>query len=189
MTHSYINNHKTVLGVGGALNHDASVSLIKGNEILFAGHAERYSKIKNDPLLNSELLKDALQYGTPDVIAWYENPYLKKTRQLWAGQYSTAFDMDELPSRYLKQFPELKGIPIEYQYHHYTHAASGYHTSGFVNAAIVVIDSMGEWEALTIWQGSGGKLSKVYSQRYPHSFGLFYSEMTQNCEGIFVNTP
>ena len=87
--------------------------------------------------------------------------------------------MNELPAKYLKQFPELKGIPIEYQDHHYTHAASGYYTSGYVNAAVVVIDSIGEWETLTIWQGSGGKLSRVYSQGYPHSFGLFYSAMTQ----------
>ena len=179
MTRSYTNNHKTVLGIAGALNHDASVSIVKGNEILFAAHSERYSKIKNDPLLNSEIIHNALEYGTPDVIAWYENPYKKKTRQLYAGQYETAFDMEELPKRYLQQIPELKDLPIVYQDHHYTHAASGYHTSGFVNAAVVVIDSIGEWETLTIWQGSGGKLSKVYSQRYPHSFGLFYSAMTQ----------
>ena len=61
MTHSYTNNHKTVLGIGGALNHDASVSIVKGNEILFAAHSERYSKIKNDPLLNSEIIHNALE--------------------------------------------------------------------------------------------------------------------------------
>ena len=176
---SSINNNTIVLGIAGALNHDASVSITQGSDIKFAGHAERYSKIKNDPLLNSELLRDALQYGIPDVIAWYENPYKKKIRQLYAGQYETAFDMDELPKNYLKQFPELTGIPIEYQDHHYTHAASGYHTSGFTHAAVVVIDSIGEWETLTIWQGSGSTLSKMYTQKYPHSLGLFYSAMTQ----------
>jgi carbamoyltransferase len=179
VTHSYTNNNPIVLGIAGALNHDASVSIIQNGDIKFAGHAERYSKIKNDPLLNTELLRDALQYGTPDVIAWYENPWKKKTRQLYAGQYATAFDRDELPKRYLQQFPELKDIPIEYQEHHYTHAASGYHTSGFHHAAVVVIDSIGEWETLTIWQGSGSTLSKMYSQKYPHSLGLFYSAMTQ----------
>lgn len=136
---SSVNKNTIVLGIAGALNHDASVSIIQGSDILFAGHAERYSKIKNDPLLNSELLRDALQYGKPDVIAWYENPYKKKVRQLYAGQYSTALDMEELPKKYLQQFPELKGIPIEYQEHHYTHAASGYHTSGFHHAAVVEI--------------------------------------------------
>ena len=169
----------TVLGIGGALNHDAAISLITGGDIKFAGHAERYSKIKNDPKLNKALIQDALQYGTPDVIAWYEDPWKKKRRQLSAGQYSEVLNMDELPKRYLKQFPELKGIPVEYATHHYSHAASGYFTSGFDDAAVVVIDSIGEYETLTIWEGSGPNLTQVYTQGYPHSLGLFYSAMTQ----------
>ena len=36
-----------ILGINET-THDASVSLIKDGEILFAGHAERYSKKKND---------------------------------------------------------------------------------------------------------------------------------------------
>lgn len=74
-----------VLGISGALNHDAAVSVIKDSEILFASHSERYSKIKNDPNLNAEIIQEALSYGTPDVIAWYERPYVKKWRQLNAA--------------------------------------------------------------------------------------------------------
>lgn len=168
-----------VLGISGALNHDAAVSVIKDGEILFASHSERYSKIKNDPLLNKEIIQEALSYGKPDVIAWYEKPMLKKFRQFNAGQYALAFDRSELPKNYLKTFPELAGIKIKYQPHHYTHAASGYFTSGFDDAAVVVIDSMGEFETLTIWYGIGDELKPVYEQSYPHSVGLFYSAMTQ----------
>ena len=70
-----------ILGINET-THDASVSLIKDGEILFAGHAERYSKEKNDWFTNRELIKDALQYGYPDQIAYYEKPLLKKTRLL-----------------------------------------------------------------------------------------------------------
>jgi carbamoyltransferase len=168
-----------VLGISGALNHDAAVSVIKDGEILFASHSERYSKIKNDPNLNADIIQEALSYGKPDVIAWYEKPVLKKIRQFTAGQFNLAFNTNELPSKYLKQFPELKGIPIKYQSHHYTHASSGYFTSGFTDAVVVVIDSIGEYETLTIWQGSGDNLSKKFSQSYPNSIGLFYSAMTQ----------
>jgi len=168
-----------VLGISGALNHDAAISVVDKGEILFAAHSERYSKKKNDPLLNSEIIRDALKYGKPDVIAWYEKPILKKVRQFLAGQRTLAFDLDELPSRYLKQFPELHGIPIVYQTHHYTHAASGYFTSPFDNAAVVVIDTMGEFETLTIWEGKQQNLKKVYAQKYPNSLGLFYTAMTQ----------
>ena len=64
-----------ILGINET-SHDASVSLIKDGEILFAGHAERYSKQKNDWYVNDNLITDALSYGTPDYIAYYEKPRL-----------------------------------------------------------------------------------------------------------------
>ena len=104
----------------------------------------------------------------------------KKFRQAFAGQWDLAMDMDELPRRYIDEnFPRLKGLPIKYQSHHYTHAASGYFTSKYQDAAVVVIDLMGEWETLTIWDAQGDNLKQVYSQDYPDSVGLFYSAMTQ----------
>ena len=168
-----------VMGISGALNHDAAVSIIEDRRILFASHSERYSKIKNDPLLNDGIVDAALEHGRPDVIAWYERPVLKKIRQFSAGQYGLAFDRTEMPKKYIKKhFPQLAGIPIEYQSHHYTHAASGYFTSNLAEAAVAVIDSIGEFETLTIWHGKGSSLTKVYSQEYPDSVGLFYSAMT-----------
>ena len=85
---------------------------------------------------------------------------------------------------YLKQW--VITAPIEYAWHHHAHAAYGYYTSGMKNASILVMDSIGEWECLTIWRGDGVKLKKVYAQRYPHSVGLFYSAMTQRC-GLVAN--
>jgi len=168
------------MGISGAINHDAAVSIVHDGEILFAGHAERYSKKKNDSDLNDALLNDAINYGgKPDIIAWYEKPMLKKLRQLRAGQWQLSLDTSELPSQYLEKFPQLKHIPIKYQKHHYTHAASGYFTSPYDEATIVVIDSIGEFETLTFWKGRGMRLEKVYSQSYPSSIGLFYSAMTQ----------
>ena len=57
-----------ILGINET-SHDASVSLIKDGEILFAGHAERYSKHKNDWYINDSLVNNALEYGRPDYIA------------------------------------------------------------------------------------------------------------------------
>ena len=70
-----------ILGISAGF-HDAAVTLIKGDDIVFAGHAERYSMIKHDANLNSALIADALTYGSPDQIAYYERPWVKKTRQL-----------------------------------------------------------------------------------------------------------
>lgn len=73
-----------ILGVNET-SHDASLSLIKDGEILFAGHSERYSKKKNDWYIADELIEDALSYGAPDAIAYYEKPLLKASRLLLRG--------------------------------------------------------------------------------------------------------
>ena len=45
---------KTYLGIT-AQSHDASAAVINDKgEILFAGHSERYSRIKNDPWLDKK---------------------------------------------------------------------------------------------------------------------------------------
>ena len=41
---------KTIWGICG-LGHDGSLSVVKDGEIVFAGHTERYTRIKNDPNL------------------------------------------------------------------------------------------------------------------------------------------
>ena len=42
-----------ILGIN-CLNHDAAVSVIEDDKILFAAHSERYSRIKNDMHLNGK---------------------------------------------------------------------------------------------------------------------------------------
>jgi len=156
-----------VLGINET-SHDASVSLIEDGEILFAGHAERYSKQKNDWYVNDNLIKDALQYGRPDHIAYYEKPLLKASRLVLRG------GLGDWKPRF-----ELKNIPRKSFNHHYSHAAAGYYTSDFNDACIVVLDAIGEYNTSTIWVGEGDKIKLKYKQNYPVSFGLFYSAFTQ----------
>jgi carbamoyltransferase len=155
-----------ILGINET-SHDASVSLIKDGEILFAGHAERYSKQKNDWYNNKEIILDALNYGTPDAIAYYEKPLLKKSRMILHGGSS-----DWKP-----HFPI--NVPVHYFKHHYSHAAAGYYTSKFNDAAVVVLDAIGEYNTSTIWVGEGNNIKLKYKQNYPVSFGLFYSAFTK----------
>jgi carbamoyltransferase len=156
-----------ILGINET-SHDASVSLIKDGEILFAGHAERYSKQKNDWYVNDSLIINALQYGTPNAIAYYEKPLLKASRLALrggSGDWKPQFD--------------IEGVPRKSFSHHYSHAAAGYYTSAFNDAVIVVLDAMGEYNTSTIWVGEGDKIKLKYEQNYPVSFGLFYSAFTQ----------
>jgi carbamoyltransferase len=155
-----------VLGINET-SHDASVSLIKDGEVLFAGHAERYSKKKNDWYNNDELIKDALHYGNPTHIAYYEKPLLKKSRILLHG--GAADWKPHIPF----------DLPVKNFKHHYSHAAAGYYTSKFDNAVIVVLDAIGEYNTSTIWVGEGNNIKLKHKENYPFSFGLFYSAFTQ----------
>ena len=174
--------------------HDAGVSVVDGNgNILFAGHSERYSKIKNDAELNDGIMQEALGYGMPDVVAWYERPWLKKTRQLYSGEWRKALN-DKSPRQHLSPYiPEV--LPTSHDLdmtctkkiktygHHLSHAAAGFQTSPFEEAMVVVIDAIGEWDTITAWRAwydddGHAQYQRLYRQLYPHSLGLFYSAMT-----------
>ena len=155
-----------------ALNHGSSLAVFKDGEYI-------NNVISTDDNLAPEMYKHFLEYhGTPDRIFWYEDPWLKKARQVYAGQYSTAMDLSVLPKRKLKDWG-LGYAPVTYTPHHASHAAAGYYTSPFNHCAVVVLDAIGEFECATIWNCVHGEMKKVWSARYPHSLGLFYSAFTK----------
>jgi carbamoyltransferase len=172
------------LGISAGF-HDAGVSVVNSNgDILFAAHAERYSKKKNDPMLNTAILDEALSYGYPKQVAWYEKPWLKKTRQLYSGEYSRAFSLRDLPKQQLASLGYNFTVPIKCYKHHLSHAAAGFQTSSFDEAIVVVVDAIGEWDTYTAWLANYNKngyarYNYIMRQHYPHSLGLFYSAMTK----------
>ncbi len=166
---------KTIWGIC-ALNHDASISVVRDNEILFAGHSERYSRIKNDATLHVGLINAAAIYGLPDEIVWFEKPYSKKVRQAFAGQWQEV--VSQSPQSYLNSVG-LGTIPVKYVKHHESHAAAGYFTSKFNDAAIIVVDAIGEWDTISVWDARGTELKKIWSAEYPNSLGMLYSAFTQ----------
>src|SRR4051794_13484561 len=85
-----------------ANEHDASLAVVKDQEILFASHSERYSRVKNDGHLHPDLIDAARAYGEPDLIVWYERPFLKRMRKLYAGQYDGVTQTDG--ASYLKRY-------------------------------------------------------------------------------------
>ena len=168
-----------ILGIS-AQNHDASITLLHNNEILFAGHSERYSYLKNDHNLNHSLIQDALQYGRPDKLAYFESPYLKKLRQFYASQYKDALTTKDLPKNYLSRYFDHDLLnTLQYVHHHKSHASAGYFTSPYDEACIVVIDAIGEWDCASIWYINQNQMEKRWSRLYPHSLGLWYSAITQ----------
>lgn len=172
-----------ILGVSAGF-HDAAATVVSPQgDILFAGHSERYSRKKNDANICQGLLDEVLEYG-PDVVAYYERPWLKQLRQCYAGQ---GIEWNKLFVRQVLNHQLGRQIDFERTFsfnHHLSHAAAGFQTSWFDRATVVVIDAVGEWDTVSIWaaeyNGRGhAKYKKLWNQRYPHSIGLFYSAVTQ----------
>ena len=159
-----------------ANSHDAALAVFVDEKLVFASHSERFSGIKNDGDLHKDLIAYAkMHYGEPDQVYWYERPLLKTVRQFFAGQGWNRLENNiEI---YLSRY-EINA-PITYTGHHHSHAAAGYYTSGFREATVVVIDAIGEFETISIWQGRDNNLKKKYVEYYPTSLGLWYSAMTQ----------
>jgi carbamoyltransferase len=154
-----------------ALNHGSSLAIFSGGDLV------KFDICKTDEL-DKSIIYSALNYGGPSQAYWYERPLVKKARQLIAGQYDTAFDLSVMPRRYLNR-NNLSYCKIKYTPHHASHAAAGYYTSPFNDAAIVVLDAIGEFECASIWKGSGNNIKKIWSRTYPNSLGLFYSAFTK----------
>jgi carbamoyltransferase len=164
--------------------HDAAISVIDNSgNILFAAHSERYSKNKHDKYICAELLTDALAHVDSDCVEYhyYERPWVKALRQLRSGEGFRWPTWDRL----LGDAYNYMGRPHVHTHgHHLCHAAGGFQTSPFDDATVVVIDAIGEFDTVTIWDAAyddtgRAEYKKLWSQQYPHSIGLFYSAITQ----------
>jgi len=174
----------TILGISSG-THDAAVAVVHEGKILFAGHAERYSGIKNDPNLNDALLADATKslprYTYFESIAYYERPWARYMRQLYSGEKFLPSKQDYSINENFDN--KMKKLPVEYFNHHQCHAAAAFQTSPFQSAICVVVDAIGEFDCITIWDAEYDNkgvahYKKVWSKSYPNSIGLLYSAVT-----------
>ena len=173
-----------ILGISAGFHDAAATVLNNQGEILFAGHAERYSKIKNDPNLHQAMFWELADGRHIDHIAYYETPWKKQLRQLYSGQ---GIEWSKLTTRQVLR-QQLGGffdnVPVSTHSHHLSHAAAGFQTSPFDRATVVVIDAIGEWDTISIigaeYVNGRARYKILWRQRYPHSIGLFYTAMTEN---------
>jgi carbamoyltransferase len=190
-----------ILGVSAGF-HDAAVSVIdRSGNIQFAAHSERYSKLKNDDGVSPDMLRE-LEGMEIDTVSYYERPWAHNLQRLISGQrplgdwtlWSTlSRHLDSWMSRFAIYPDEFGGatgiiksprVSLQCYAHHLSHAAAGFQTSPFDEAAVVVIDAIGELDTISIYQAwyddqGQAQYRRVWRQGYPHSIGLFYSAITK----------
>lgn len=153
-----------------AFGHDASLCVVDGSRVV-------YHKKSGGNYLNQTVVDEASEFGKPDVVCYYEKPFLKRARYLYSGDFQNAFSL-LTPKLHLIEFGVY--APIKYAHHHESHAAGAYFVSGLDEAVILVADAIGEWETVTVWHGVKNSLTKLKSYCYPFSLGLFYTAFSKS---------
>jgi carbamoyltransferase len=172
--------------------HDAAITVIDGTgNIVYAGHAERYGGGKHTPHLNSGIINAAMASINTSTdsysLHYYERPLVKWLRRWWAGERPSWRSID-IGSIIGTQNMALLGYDsrkINTYNHHLSHAAAGFQTSPYMDATVVIIDAIGEFECVTIWKAGWddgrAKYTRLYTRYYPNSIGLFYTGITRRC--------
>lgn len=190
-----------ILGIS-CFYHDAAAAIIEDGIVLAATQEERFTRIKHDEQFPRQSIEYCLkevgiQLHQLDVIVFYEKPLLKFERILETftevspkGLGSFLFALPKwinekiffksLLKKNLKEIGDFdsKLTPLLFTEHHIGHAASAFYPSGFEDAAILVVDGVGEWATITISRGEGKKIEILKEIHFPHSIGMLYSAFT-----------
>jgi carbamoyltransferase len=178
----------TVVGLS-AYFHDAACCLLQDSVLVAAAQEERFSRRKHDANLPAQAFKYCLEaagltIADVDCVAYYETPTLKLERQLsqfWPvltpAQCLGLWARARQPVEAIRDVLGFDG-DIEICGHHDSHAASAFLFSGFREAAILTVDSVGEWTTTAYGHGRAGTVELFEDVRFPHSIGLLYSTLT-----------
>jgi carbamoyltransferase len=193
-----------ILGLSGAVGHDASAALYIDGKLVAAAEEERFLRDKHAkgrfPLLSSRFCLEfaGLQPDDIDIVAFPYSPIslLSPARWHYARRYWYAPDraLQAIFNGNRRYRRNVRGVmemldqlgvsrgrisfrPIE---HHLAHASSAYHLSGFrEKTAILGIDGKGEYATTFFGYGENGKIHKIKEFYDPDSLGGMYGALTE----------
>ncbi|HWO39390.1 MAG TPA: carbamoyltransferase N-terminal domain-containing protein, partial [Candidatus Acidoferrum sp.] len=181
--------------------HDSSACIARDGEVLFAIAEERLSRQKHDARFPELAIRACLDFagvqpqqldhvcfGWPPATAALKHDlkcmatgsvprdYVDLVSTLRRNLSFTRQQNGEKPFR--ARFPATKAT-FRFIDHHLAHAISAYAFSGLDDAAVLVLDGRGAWEATSLWHGRDGRLEHIWTIPWPNSLGLFYAQFTQ----------
>ena len=190
-----------ILGIS-AFYHDSAAALLRDGEIIAAAQEERFTRKKHDAGFPKNAIKYCLKEAgitldKVDYVAFYDKPFLKFERLLetylaFAPRGFQSFRMaipvwlreklflkDLLIKELKRHAPDCDGENrLRFSEHHLSHAASAFFPSPFEEAAVLIMDGVGEWATTSLAIGRGNHLEVVKEIHFPYSLGLLYSAFT-----------
>ena len=193
-----------ILGLSGALGHDASAALLVDGQLQAAAEEERFLRDKH---AKNKLPEHAARFcleqagitaADVDCVAFPYAPVslFSPARWQYARRYWYAPDraLDALLNgnrrfrRLRKRVLSLgEALGINWQNtefapvpHHLAHASSAYHLSGFTDkCAILSVDGKGEYATTYLGIGEAGRITKIKEFYDPESLAGVYGAMTE----------
>jgi carbamoyltransferase len=189
------------LGVNYTRMHDSSACVVRDGELLFAVAEERLSRLKHDARFPQLAIQSCLDFARVRAeeldeicFGWSTaGPGFRHDLKCFANgglpitylnlltttlHFLTMWQQESGAKVFAEQFGPTKAR-MRFVDHHLAHAISAYGYSGFDDAAVVVMDGRGAWEATSIWWGHSGKIDHVLTVPFPDSVGYFYSVFTE----------
>lgn len=164
-----------VLGVNSGW-HDSSAALLKDGQLVVLIEQERISRTKHafheapTEAIAACLREAGIRLDDVDAIAvgWDEPTCWKLKDKLFDDAYFRAW---LLPA---ERLPHESTPPIQFVAHHLAHAASAFWTSGFTDAAVLVMDGRGETQATTMAVANSAGIEPIDEWDITQSLGNFY---------------
>jgi carbamoyltransferase len=182
-----------ILGLN-AFTHDAAAALLVDGRLAAMAEEERFTREKHSGVFPEKsiafcLERAGLKMPDLDATAFAWNPWSGVARRLLLAFTSNARSLRRSQDLAGKWFSVL-GTParlrrmgfrgkFHFVYHYDAHAASVFYPSGFGEAAVLVLDGVGEKSTGTLAEGRGMRLRRLMDIPYPHSLGLFYATFTE----------
>lgn len=197
-----------ILGVN-SVYHDSSACIIRDGELLGFHEEERYSRVKhakearidNPHVLPEHAIEQCLRDASRsmnrsvsladvDHVGYSFDPDLRLNNgEITARHYPVSEGFGSVAGE--QQFHDLiRSIPSEFSRrnfagqfhfipHHVCHAASCFNVSPFEEAAVLVVDGIGEFETTSLYHGKGSRLERIDSLVFPHSLGFLWEKISQ----------
>ncbi|GEO06448.1 carbamoyltransferase [Adhaeribacter aerolatus] len=190
-----------IIGIS-AFHHDSAAALLQQGQIIAAAQEERFTRRQHDSGFPVNALKYCLneanlQLKDIEAVAFYNKPYRKLERLLktyytfapfgWQsflrgmpGWLKEKLFLQKLLRKELSKIdPEAaRKVKILFPEQHLSQAAGAFYPSGLAEAAILTVDSVGEWATTSLAHGRGKEITVLQELHFPHSVGLLYAAIT-----------
>ncbi len=194
---------KRILGINSTY-HESAACLIEDGQLVAVVEEERFNRIKhaksalidNPHILPVEAINHCLKEAgitlkEVDYIAFSFNPAARLestdfTEEVEAGDWGSESG-EQLFYQKLQEVPqklcEMAGEDITPKFnwveHHISHAGSAFFVSPYEEAAVFIVDGIGEIESTTLYKGEGNKITLLDSIIYPHSLGFLWEKIAK----------